>query len=295
MKNIRWLAVIRLTGFTLVSAWLILNLSVAWVFVTPLIAGDCIGTVPLVGIEAIPERVTLRAEDGTMTEAWYYPSENGRAVIALGGTGGSLGQQLPPVRFLIEAGYGVLQIGSRACANPPSLVTLGHNEVQDALAAVRFLAARDDIHPGGIGVFGYSMGGVTAIRAAARDDRISAVVAEGGYHNLGEDIVEPGSGESLFRKAFLYAIAGIFWLRTGINPWNISPIEDLPTISPRPVLLIYGEQEIQSGRGEDQFSRAKDPRELWVVPGGAHGTNNLVEPETYVQRVITFFEAGLEE
>ena len=98
-------------------------------------------------------------------------------------------------------------------------------------------------------------------------------MAEGGYFNLGKDFVGTDAASNLLRTAVLYSVAASYWLQSGTNPWQVSPIDDLPAISPRPILLIYGELEIASGRAYDQFAAASQPKELWVVPGGDHGRN----------------------
>ncbi|MFQ5616565.1 MAG: alpha/beta hydrolase, partial [Anaerolineales bacterium] len=198
---------------------------------------------------------------------------------------------------LLQAGYGVLQIGSRACAKtPPVPVTLGASEVNEAAAGLIFLQSRPEVAPDRIGIFGFSMGGVGAIRTAARHPEIAAVLAEGGYYNLGNDIVEPDDASvSVPRRIFLYTIAGVFWLRTGISPWTISPVDDIARISPRPVLLIYGEHEAGFGRAQAQFESAGEPKELWITPDGSHGQNYLVAPEEYERRVLEFFNQTIGE
>ncbi len=292
--KIRWTRILRGLLFGLVISALMVNFGLAWIYVGALTRPACGSEPAQLPASLAPERVTLPTLDGHRIEAWYYPSQNGRAVIALGGLGGALGDNLPPVTPLIEAGYGVLQVGTRACADPPAAVTLGYQEGQDVVYALDFLLKRPEIVPGKIGAFGFSMGGAAAIRAAARHSEIAAVVAEGGYHNLGEDIVESDNRPPFWSRAFLYTIAGTYWARTGINPWESSPVDDLPLISPRPVLLIYGEHEVLDGRAYTQFEAARDPKELWVVPGGGHGTNHLAAPEAYPARVVSFFNARLQ-
>jgi uncharacterized protein len=240
-----------------------------------------------------PEDVRLKTEDGLTIQAWFYPSQNGAALLSLGGVGGSLGSSLPPVGVLLNAGYGVLQIEGRACAQPPRVVTLGGNELLDAQAGLEFLLDREDVDPQRIGVFGFSMGGVTSLRLAARQPQIKAVVAEGGYDQLGRHITQPGAQLSLPRKIFLYTVAGSFWLQTGINPWSISPLDDISAIAPRPVMLIYGEHEIQRGGGLLQYQAAGEPKTLWVVAGGDHGSNFSLDPQEYNRRVLEFFERTL--
>jgi pimeloyl-ACP methyl ester carboxylesterase len=110
---------------------------------------------------------------------------------------------------------------------------------------------------------------------------------------MGKDFVEPEQTKPLYLSIFLYTIAGFFRCEYGINPWEISPVDDLPRISPRPVLLIYGEYEIQNGHGDIQFAAAKAPKQLWIVPGGTHGTNYLIAPQEYERRVTEFFTQAM--
>lgn len=140
---------------------------------------------------------------------------------------------------------------------------------------------------------GFSMGGVTAIRATAHYPKITAVISEGGYHNLGNHIVKPENPASLLHRIFLYSIAVSYWLQTGINPWTVSPIDDLPDINPRPILLIYGDRELKRGRGDLQYAAAHEPKDLWIVPGGNHGTNHIASPKEYQSRVLNFFRNTL--
>ena len=292
MKEIRWGRVLRLGVVALFGMIVTVDVFLAWVYVSALIEPGCHRGSPDPAFPS-PQVEDLTTQDGLSLQVWYYPSQNGAAVISLGGMGGSLGQNIPPVGVLIENGYGVLQIDSRACANPPSAVTIGAKEVYDAEAGLEFLLSRPEVDSDRIGVFGFSMGGVTAIRTAARNNEVAAVLAEGGYFNMGKDFVEPEVKKSLPRSVFLYTIAGVFWARTGVNPWEVSPIDDLPKISPRDVFLIYGENEIASGRGQEQYDAAQEPKVLWVVPEGAHGINHLVAPEEYRQRVLDFFDEAL--
>ena len=243
----------------------------------------------------LPIEGELETRDGILLPFRYYPSRNGAAVISMGGLGGSFEGEQPQVGFLLESGYGVLQIANRNCASPPAPVTLGYLEALDCEAGIEYLLSRTDVHPDRIGVLGFSMGGVAAIRCAARNPALSAVVSEGGYYNLGEEITEDSADRAplLWRFGLLYAIAGAYWLQTGINPWHSNPIGDLPTISPRPVFLIYGEYEVEASKALLQFDTAKEPKELWIVPGGAHGTNQMVASREYEERILTFLSTHI--
>lgn len=284
---------LRLAGFALlVGAILALSVvfALAWGYVTLLTRPGCQAP-SLPGAFPAPQEVALVTSDDVRVRAWYYPSRNRAALLALGGPTGALGLHQPPVLFLVEQGFGALQVDTRACASPTRPVTLGGKELLDAEAGLAFLLAQPEVDR--IGVIGFSMGGVTAIRVAARHPEILAVVAEGGFYNLGEDFIEPQTAQPAPVRLLLQAIAGIFWLQTGENPWQISPIDDLPDISPHPVLLIYGEHEAGSGRAQAQYAAAGDPKELWIVPGGGHGTNYALATQAYQARLLDFLTATL--
>jgi dipeptidyl aminopeptidase/acylaminoacyl peptidase len=284
---------LRLAAFAALSgilAYLVISTGLAWIYAYFLTHPFCRAQPEPHPNLPKPEEYWLKTRDGLSLRTWYFPSQNGAAILVLGGMDGALGDSLPPVDFLVSEGYGVMQIDSRACARPSAPVTLGAKELYDAEAGLAFLLNRPEVKE--IGIFGFSMGAAAAIRTAARHAEIAAVVAEGGYYNLGDDIIEPESQLTIPHRAFLYTIAGSYWLLTGVNPWEASPIDDLPAISPRPILLIYGEDEAVSGRAVAQYEAAREPKTLWIVPGGAHGMNNAASPGEYHRRVIEFFRTA---
>jgi uncharacterized protein len=64
-------------------------------------------------------------------------------------------------------------------------------------------------------------------------------------------------------------------------------------IKPRPILLIYGSNEVSLAGGYQQKTAAGDSAELWVIPGAGHGNYRQVAGEEYEERVIGFFETAL--
>jgi pimeloyl-ACP methyl ester carboxylesterase len=281
----------RLLIAAAVLAVLLVLLLLAGIYVFGLAHPVCNHSPAPLSKQPLPEEHWIQTNERRSLHIWYYPPRNGAVIVALGGWGGSLGDTLPPVGFLLEQGYGVVQVDQRGCSQPPAAVTLGAKEEQDIEAVIEFLESQSDVKT--IGAFGFSMGGVTAIRAAARNLEIAAVVAEGGYYNLGDDFVETGSRLPLTERIFLYTVATIYWIYHGVNPWQVSPIDDLPKISPRPVFLIYGEKEVASGHALEQYQAASDPKKLWIVPGGAHGSNAEVAPAEYQAAILDFFNQNL--
>ena len=51
---------------------------------------------------------------------------------------------------------------------------------------------------------------------------------------------------------------------------NFFPFVQIETISPRPLLFIVGERAESAYFSEDAYSKAAEPKELFVVPGATH-------------------------
>lgn len=144
-----------------------------------------------------------------------------------------------------------------------------------------------------IGVLGFSAGGVTAILGAAQLPEIQAVIAEGVYANLaGEITSQPALPVSLAWQIQQTVLLD-YWLISGVPPAIADPLSALPALSPRPVLLIFGEREYERTRGEQQITAALPPKALWVVKGADHGGYRLAAPDEYIRQVSTFFDYWL--
>ena len=51
---------------------------------------------------------------------------------------------------------------------------------------------------------------------------------------------------------------------------NYYPLNDINLISPRPILIVHGDQAHSLEFGEDAYNRASEPKELYLVPGAGH-------------------------
>ncbi|WP_300704696.1 alpha/beta fold hydrolase [Bacteroides sp.] len=62
-----------------------------------------------------------------------------------------------------------------------------------------------------------------------------------------------------------------YYSYTSLAPMmNFFPFVQIETISPRPLLFIAGEKAISAYFSEDAYSKAAEPKELFVVPGATH-------------------------
>jgi fermentation-respiration switch protein FrsA (DUF1100 family) len=225
--------------------------------------------------------------------AWWLPSKNGAAVILIPGIGQSRDSMLEQGAMLTRHGYGVLLIDPGSCASPDAVFTAGYNEAQDVAGALAFVQAQPDVRSDHVGVLGYSAGGATAILSAGQLGDIQAVVSEGNFFNLGHDITNSGRKNSLLATFYYRTILLFYRFYTGVDARLISPIDTIGLISPRPVLLIFGENEVANARAQEQFAAAGEPKSLWIVPGVGHGGYIQTWPDEYEARVIGFFDEVL--
>jgi fermentation-respiration switch protein FrsA (DUF1100 family) len=267
----------------LVLAWVIVIFGLAWTYVDRLLNPVCPNSVDtaLPGFQA----VLLSLSDDTPLRGWWHPSENGTAVIIMGGHSANRDTFLAEASMLARNGFGALTLNYRNCEGKP--VSLGIHEGQELRAGLAFILIQPDVTREV--VWGFSAGGVAAIRTAADEPEIDAVISMGNYANLYDEIQQatPAKPPSLAWQT-QEMVAVVLWMRTGVWPGKVNPLGDVARISPRPVFLIFGSEEVDRARGYEQYAAAGNPKELWVVPGAGHGEYAQAAPMEYRQRVLDF-------
>jgi fermentation-respiration switch protein FrsA (DUF1100 family) len=68
--------------------------------------------------------------------------------------------------------------------------------------------------------------------------------------------------------------------------------DNLSQIAPTPILFIHGkkDQVVESVFSEEMFSEAAEPKELWLIPNGTHGSSFYVNKGEYRTKLIDFIE-----
>lgn len=278
IKRTGRLALYFITAF--LTFWSVSILTISMVYVEKMLRPSCSNSLETPqGFDPI----TLELPDQVRLKGWWHPPDNGVAVVVLGGLGASRDSMLPTAVMLVKNGYGALTLDYRHCAGRTT--TLGYRETEELDAMIAFARSQPGVYH--TAVLGFSVGGAAALLGAAENIGIEAVIAEGNYINLEDEITAspavPFSLQWQIQRAVLIA----YRLRTGISPAQISPIEAIPKISPRPILFIHGEKEIARTRGREQFAAA-GTAQLWVVPAAGHGEPIRLYPLDYERRIVTF-------
>jgi len=243
------------------------------------------------------EAAEFRSGDGVTLRGWYIPRENStKTIIVCSGANGSLDADVHAAPWLHEAGYNALLFDWRAHGQSEGeVVTLGFNERYDLIAAVQFAMSHGAER---VGVLGFSMGGTVAIDTAAVYEDIHAIVADSPFvfvlSAIAGGLIERGVPEGLsFLLARLFVATAC--LRTQLNLFDVDLARWINRVTPRPLLLIFGEQDVIVSPSEIDliFARAGEPKEVWRVPEAAHRNIHTLQPEEYRRRILEFFEKNL--
>jgi len=248
--------------------------------------------VPTARLGALHEDVSFTTSDGLRLQGWFVPSRNGATIIAFPGRSGPQKH----TRMLVRHGYGVLLFdrrGEGASEGDPNI--FGWHGDRDLLAAAAYVRSRADVDPDRIGGIGLSVGGEMLLHAAAHSDAFKAVVSEGasgqssrdGWAN--GDRLEPLLG------------GGANTLATAVFTNTLPPVSlksEVARIAPTAAFFIYGEHGqggTEKGPNERFFASAREPKQIWEVPGAQHIAGITTKPQEYERRVIRFFDRALVE
>ena len=243
-----------------------------------------------------PQNVTVAGTNGTLLAGRFFPGRTTATIILSHGYGATQDQMLPWANFLHQAGFSVFTYDMRGCGQSSGSITFGALEQRDLISVVDYLVARPDVDKAKIGTLGFSMGGATTIMAAAQDTRIKAVVDDSGYADI-RHWFNTSIGELLRHPTDPFSILSLKMVewRAGIDADSLRPSAKIALISPRPVLIIQGtaDHDLSLNNSQENFAAAKQPKELWWVPGATHGQTLEHAGAAYVRRVVGFFSQAL--
>jgi uncharacterized protein len=227
---------------------------------------------------------------------------------------GFAGARYPALaEHLARLGYGVLSFDFRGYGKSDGVrgTVLPHEQVSDVSNAVSWLSSQSEIDPNRIAVIGSSLGGSIAIMAAAKDERIRALVsgcplgrgdsALRSQYDTKEklDAFMRKVEETKRRNGRLARFEIVFIpenLRGNLPPGTpmeftadtvygflaLNPLEVIASISPRPLYIIHAADDhvVPVKDAYELKERAGTGCDLEVVPKGDHfifGAKPIIE------------------
>lgn len=246
--------------------------------------------------------VALTTRDGVDLAAWHLsvPGSDAAVILVHGHEASrtwEFGQRFPELAATLQAnGYHVLMLDLRGHgASGGERFTFGLRERLDVIAAVDYLAAQG-VPAGQVGVLGVSMGGATAIGAAADDPRIGALWSDSSYADINPVLASRWPSASGLPMIFLHGTLLAHRLRYGLDLADARPVRDLPRVAPRPTVLVHGTADTNVAYEHALELQAAAPwAELRTIQGGEHARAYAADPAAYAAQVIEFFDVALRQ
>lgn len=245
----------------------------------------------------IPYQTVRIQHHGDELDAWFMPQTKRTApcILLLPGHGGNKADFLGIASALHSDGFACLLLDFRGTGlSSGNLITLGHYETEDAIAAIDWLT--ETVAPESVGVMGFSLGGSVAINVAGLDDRVQAVVSDSAFASQYEILsLQVRRVTRLWPEPVLAAAAPMFRRRHRRGYKDFSPVDQIQNISPRSLFLIHPEQDrmVPLSHGMQLWERAMEPKELWIPRGAGHCGAYFEDREYYCRRVSGFFSRAL--
>lgn len=248
-------------------------------------------------VESVQIPLNVGSRDaGSGVHGWLRRGAHGGGVILLvHSIRSNRVEMLGRAKFLNAHGYSVLLIDLQAHGETPGeRITFGALESENVEAAVVFL--RENFPSERIAAIGVSLG-AAAIVLASHPLRLDAVVLES-LHPTIEEAVENrlrlhlGELGPALSPLLLWQLT----FRLNISPEALNPITRIGDLD-TPLLLISGTDDRHTTVAETRrlFEAARQPREIWIVPGGGHFNMHAYAGREYEDRILDFLDSYIRE
>ena len=238
--------------------------------------------------------------DGIHIAGWYIPAANGAGptgttVVLVHGWSTN---KSDVIKYAVpfHAAFNVVAFDLRNSGQSSRTVsTFGLRESLDLEAVIDWLERTK--HPAHIAVMGCSVGGAASVLAAVRDRRIEALILDSTHARV-QDLIGrrlrvdegqpswPGTPSVLFWT----------WLRTRLDLRDSNPIDTIPKLGRRPVLLIHGasdQLDLPADSVQANYRAAQAagvPVELHICEGGTHGMVIEACPDAWARWSVEFLD-----
>ncbi|WP_297501870.1 alpha/beta fold hydrolase [Thermococcus sp.] len=244
------------------------------------------------------EEVVFETGDGLKLSGWWIDSGSEKTVVPLHGYTRSRWDDVymkPVTEFLLKEGYNVLTFDFRAHGKSEGkYTTVGDREIDDVRGAVKWLVENHPERAKRIGLLGFSMGAVLAIRALAEINGVCCGVADSPPIEMDKT---GARGLKYFANLpeWLYAFIKPFTkLFSGAKELNVMNYADKVR---KPLLLIQGESDplikVEEVKAFYEKNREVNPDvELWITDS-PHVRTLKFHPDEWKAKVGEFFRKYL--
>jgi hypothetical protein len=227
------------------------------------------------GLTAV-EAVDIPLEDGGILNGWFLPGPRHPVpftVVVFNGNAGNRAYRAPLAASLRRRGLSVLLFDYRGYGDSSGRPTQQGLEA-DARAVRAYVTRRADVRADRVVYFGESLGSAVAAILAAQHPP-AALVLRSPFTSLADV------------GRIHYPILPVRWLLADRFA-SIDVIADVRS----PVLVIAGDRDsiVPRELSQQVFDRAREPKELLIVPGADHNDLELLNGEQMIGALLKFLE-----
>jgi pimeloyl-ACP methyl ester carboxylesterase len=226
------------------------------------------------------EDVSFNAQDGIELEGWWVKAAGARgSVVMVHGLNRSRIEMVKRVPFVHASGWNALLLDLRHHgASGGEATTFGVKEKDDVLAATRFARERS---PGPVVLWGVSLGGASAVIAAAQDAEVKGVICDSSFRSLPDTVRHHLRLFRGFRwwlrivPSWPVTDLAIYWMgrRGGFDPAQSNVEIAAKRLNGRPALFVANSDDRRMPKeiAFDLQRAAGDAATVLIVPGTSHG------------------------
>ena len=228
------------------------------------------------------EPVDFKSADGTSLHGWFMPAKGRTAQTAKGtivfshGNAGSMSYHLGFCVWMVEAGYNVLLYDYRGFGKSGGSVER-RGMIDDVKAAFAYIFKRPDIDHTRIASFGHSLGGAQSVTALGESPvkGLRAIIIDGAFASY---------------QAMARIIGG--QLGASLVTDELSPRDFVKKLAPVPFLVVHGDNDeiVPVSQGLQLYQAAGQPKTLFEVKSGQHGTSLSANAGAYRKKVIAWLD-----
>lgn len=234
------------------------------------------------------DEVSFPARDGTRLVGWFLPARGvpRGTIVHFHGNAENMSTHILFVQWAPAAGYNLFVFDYRGYGKSAGSVTRA-GTISDGHGAIDYVLSRKDVDPGRLFVIGQSLGGAVATVVAAERPEIRALVLDSTFSSYRRIA-------TLHLQKTMMLESPARMLAAGLVSSGYEPIDYITRISPRPVLIIASENDeiCYPELSRELFDAAREPKELWIVPGARHTEAFVNAQDEGVRRVAKLFDGA---
>jgi dienelactone hydrolase len=236
-------------------------------------------------------------KDNITLKGWWIPrKDSDKVLIFLHPKDGTRLALLPLAKPLWERGYNLLLFDMRSHGESGGEhYYFGAREQWDTVGAVNFVKGKG-FAPGKIGAIGWSMGAATTIMAMSQTQDIKAAVVDSAYADFASLADRQFTTATRLPKFLLGGILVAGRILYDVDVDAAKPVDAIKNLGNRHLFLIHGTADTLVPVSDTEkliAAGGSNITEKWLVEGAVLVGAYELQPESYINRVVAFFDREL--